>query len=265
MVLKSYKYIKDKLIYKFKKKVKFKIKKFYANFLNNWGNNFVESKYGIKFKKNWIDSTFRIYINASYGYFFWDFLTSISKKFIFIDIGSNQGLYSICAAKNNFCSKVYSFEPVYSTFLYLRENISINNMSDKCYLINKGIGNKAGNLDIFINEAHSGVATIREKDIDEDYQKKEKIELIDHNILNSLIKNEKKLDIIVKVDVEGYEEKVFETLIKTNFFKKIKNIFYEIDERWVNPEILKDILKKEGFTEFSQIGKGRHYDVLAKK
>ena len=81
----------------------------------------IKSKYGIIFKENFEDKTFNFCIKASYGFYFWDLLSGISNNFIFIDIGANQGLYTICAAKNKFCSEVYSFEPVNDPYLLLIE------------------------------------------------------------------------------------------------------------------------------------------------
>ena len=195
---------------------------------------------------------------------FWDFLSNISTNFVFIDIGSNQGLYTICAGKNKFCSRVYSFEPVNSTFKLLVENVSINNINDKCNLINKAISDQAGHLNISLNTNHTGKATFRNLEWFEVFYKKEKIEAIDEN-LNILIKDKKDTQIIIKVDVEGHEEKVFQTLIKSNLFKKVKFVFYEVDEKWTNPKKLQDLLMKEGFAEFNKIGNGSHYDVIANR
>ena len=120
-------------------RAKYKLLKFFQNLQQIFSKNYVKSKYGIIFKKNWKDQTFRFYINASYGYFFWNFLSDISNEFIFIDIGSNQGLYTICAAKNKFCSEVYSFEPINSTFSLLAKNVVKNKVSKKCRLLKKAI------------------------------------------------------------------------------------------------------------------------------
>lgn len=238
--------------------------KIFYNLKQFFSSEIISSKYGIRFKKNWIDRTFRIYIEASYGYFFWDFLSGISTEFIFIDIGSNQGLYTICAAKNKFCNAVYSFEPIDSTYFLLSENVSINKTSDKCHLFNKAISDQAGEFQISINKIHSGAATLRQLD-KKNLNKKENIKTINHKNLNNIIKNEKNSKIILKVDVEGFEEVVFKTLIKSNFFNKISTIFYEVDEKWVKPKILKKMLIEQGFTEFIKKGNGRHYDIFAKR
>ena len=117
------------------------IRSFLINKIKN-KKNFTKSKYGIYFKNNWNDVTFKFYIKANYGFFYWHRLKSIANNFIFLDIGANQGLYTIGAAKNPNCKKVYSFEPVKNTFLLLKENVRFNKVFDKCLLLKKGIGSK---------------------------------------------------------------------------------------------------------------------------
>ena len=225
----------------------------------------IRSKYGVFFKKNWKDLTFIFYINASYGYFYWNRISSISQRFIFIDIGANQGLYTICAASNNYCDKVYAFEPVKNTFSYLKENTFINNLNKKCILINKGISDKKKTIDVSINRNHSGAANLRNGHNEGNEYNKEKIDLINFKELNDLVKYEKGTKIIVKIDVEGHEESVLKTLVLSDLINDINEILYEVDEDWVDPNILSNLLKIKGFNKFTKVGKNKHYDVLAQK
>ena len=265
MIFKLYKFIRKEGFSKIIPRVKCELLKFFQNLQQIFSKNYVKSKYGIMFKKNWKDQTFRFYIKASYGYFFWNFLSEISDQFIFIDIGSNQGLYTICAAKNQFCSEVYSFEPINSTFSLLTKNVFINKVNDKCRLFKKAISDQTGLLDLSVKDNHSGAATIREGNRSEGYNKKETIETVDQTILNNFFNKKKDFQIILKIDVEGYEETVIKTFIKSNFFNRVTTIFYEVDENWVNPKKLEDLLREKGFTGFLKKGNGSHYDVFAKK
>jgi hypothetical protein len=54
-------------------------------------------------------------------------------------------------------------------------------------------------------------------------------------------------------------------LMKSNFAKFISSVFYECDERWVNPEDIKSILISYGFTSFLKVGTGYHYGTMASK
>ena len=91
MFFKFYKIIKKILPVKLKDI----FKNTYIYLLRISGQNIVKSRYGILLKKNWSDPTFNFIVRASYGHYFWDFLSNISKNFIFIDIGSNQGLKNL--------------------------------------------------------------------------------------------------------------------------------------------------------------------------
>ena len=225
----------------------------------------IRSKYGILFKKNWPDLTFIFYINASYGYYYWDRISSMPRKFIFVDIGANQGLYTICAAKNKFCKRVYAFEPVKKTFSFLKENTSINEVNHKCNLINKGISDKSEIMNLSLIKNHSGAANIRSNRINNNCEKREKIDLINFQELNKLFKCLDDIPLIVKIDVEGHEEKVIKTLILSDFINNIMEIFYEVDEKWIDPINLKNLLISKGFSKFTKIGRDKHYDVLAQR
>jgi len=59
---------------------------------------YVKSFYGPLMFENWRDVTFRFCIRGSYGTVFSDYLKNYTKPFCFIDIGANQGLYSLIGA-----------------------------------------------------------------------------------------------------------------------------------------------------------------------
>ena len=42
-------------------------------------------------------------------------------------------------------------------------------------------------------------------------------------------------------------------------------IFYEVDEKWVDPINLRNLLISKGFRKFTKIGREKHYDVLAQR
>ena len=225
----------------------------------------IKSHYGPLFHSNYRDKTFNFYICASYGYYYWDHITNKQDKFIFLDIGSNQGLYAICASYNKNCHKVYAFETVKNTFKLLQKNIALNNLDSKCELISKAVSNKSGETTISIKPTHSGAASIsKEQDIGSENIVNEKILSIDGEDLANIINFDKSSSIIVKIDVEGFEKSVILGLISSPFIENIDEIFYEINERWVNPSEIENLLSNVGFAKFEKIGDGKeHYDVLA--
>ena len=62
--------------------------------------NITKSAYGVKLHSKWGDATFNLCLSGTYGYFFSDFLNNIEKPTNFVDIGANQGIYTLIASKN---------------------------------------------------------------------------------------------------------------------------------------------------------------------
>src|SRR3546814_8757450 len=71
----------------------------------------VTSRYGVKLRANWRDRTFQYCRAATYGRDLSGFLAAQDSPFAFVDIGANQGLYSLLAARNPPCARVIAFEP----------------------------------------------------------------------------------------------------------------------------------------------------------
>ena len=60
-----------------------------------------------------------------------DLLAAIDKPFAFIDIGANQGLFSLVAARNPNCQKIVALEPVPTTYAKLQANLALNGLDDR--------------------------------------------------------------------------------------------------------------------------------------
>merc|ERR1711966_248044 len=102
--------------------------------------------------------------------------------------------------------------------------------------------------------------------ISETNNKIETIEAISYIELDNLISNQDKARLIVKIDVEGYEMNVITELLKTQVAKEISEIYFEIDERWVDYNDIEILLKTNGFKNFSKTHTDtKHYDVYASK
>lgn len=233
--------------------------------LQNFGKSEVVSSYGVLMSKNWLDATFRFCITGAYGNFFFNYLEKQTELFVFLDIGANQGLYTLIANKNPNCTKVIAFEPVSSTFSLLEQNIRINDAVEKCFTVKKGLGEQANSLTIRIPKNHSGAATISAHLNDASTKcLEETIEIVSSDYLNELEISETE-NIIVKIDVEAQEESVLKALAESLIFEKIQALFYEINEVWVDPKKLEDFLIGRGFKYFQKIGSGKHYDVFASR
>ena len=231
--------------------------------LKFFGLTYVPSRYGFYFKKNWNDVTFKFYIKASYGFFLFDLLLKHDDKFIFFDIGANQGVYTLAADKNPLCQQVFAFEPVAKTFNLLKSNVDKNSGSNKVHLVDAAISDTQGTSDVIFEEHHSGCATLANTNSASGLI--QKIKTINSAELNKLNIPDH-IEIIVKIDVEGHEQVVIEELTKLKYWLQITVVFYEIDTRWSSSAKIEQILRENGFNYFKKIGGGKnHYDVLASR
>lgn len=123
------------------------------------------------------------------------------------DIGANIGYYSCLFAKLvGETGKVYSFEPAKSTYEFLKDQIQLNNFTNITPL-RLGLGSKIESVPLYYNQpgAGEGTASIKYtagKSNQEDIQ----IETIDH------LCSQQRIEIpdFVKIDVEGFQQEVFE-------------------------------------------------------
>jgi len=212
-------------------------------------------------RANWDDETFNLCINATYGYFLSNLLLAEKSEFVFWDIGSNQGLYSLIAAKNSQCNAIIAFEPVSKTFYLLRENAERNGLSEKISLVNAAISNSRGTAKIALQDKHSGAASLGDAEVE--LGMSEEIRTINAEDLNDF--EATGMNIIVKVDVEGHEQTVIGELVKSRHADDISSIFYEIDERWADADAIEQLLRAADFSHFEKIGSGHHYDILASR
>ena len=220
--------------------------------------------YGIYLTPAYHDKTFEYCFKGTYGAQLSDHLANITEELIFLDIGANQGLYSVLAGKNPAVKKVYSFEPNQVIVPRLTNNLKINQIQT-FEIIPAAISNLTGELSLHTIDGHTGKSTLRAVgNQNKTLSTVKTIQTINHEVLNKRIP-EQPLNGI-KIDVEGHEEVVIQELVKCNFFKHTQWVFCEIDEKWINPENIYLLLKKEGFTRFERIGNHpTHYDVMMRR
>lgn len=137
------------------------------------------------------------------------------KKFLkpgdtFIDIGANMGLFSLYAAKIvGELGRVHSFEPTPETYIWLEENILLNNLDGIIRSNNVGLSESRGFLKLNISDSGKDAWNTFASDskINFGYQLDIEVETLDNYILENSIDV---VDInLVKIDVEGWELKVF--------------------------------------------------------
>jgi len=231
--------------------------------------SYCRSYYSPFFLSNYGDKTFKYYITGTYGNYFSDLLKNDSSIDVFFDIGANQGLYTIIAAHNKDIHKVYSFEPNKKIFDFLSANSSYNACSTNVELFNLGISNETGFVDLSILLNHSGAGEIINRI---DQQKNsfshsvERVQVVGYEWLNEKIDVKKNDKIGVKIDVEGHEYSVLETLTKAKMWENIVWIFFEINPLKLDLELTLNLMKNNGFYEVKRIYKDDiQFDILMKR
>jgi FkbM family methyltransferase len=129
--------------------------------LGGEGTGFSRSAYGVLMKTNWRDRTFIYCRFAVYGHGLSDYLKGLTQPFVFLDIGANQGLYSLIAGQNPHCTGAIALEPVPDTFERLSLNINANNLQGKVQAVQAALSSQAGTARIVFDAAHSGLASLR--------------------------------------------------------------------------------------------------------
>tara|TARA_E500000178_G_scaffold82733_1_gene80955 strand:- start:6583 stop:7377 length:795 start_codon:yes stop_codon:yes gene_type:complete len=226
-MIKSYNYIIHIISLILSKIFKFKEVSLYNLFIRLSIGKFKFSKYGVLLhNQSFNENTYKFCMGGAYGDEYSNYLKNYPKKFIFLDIGSNIGLYSCVASRSNFCKKIYSFEPLKFMCKVIQINFRLNAVKGK--IIDAGIYSQNTKKDIFFDPNHTGVSSIIKKK-NKYYKKRFKCEFINYQKLDKIFIKDKITNYLVKIDVEGVEKIVIQELIKTKNFKYVSSIWIEIN------------------------------------
>ena len=219
--------------YKFMKISNQKVQFFVPNSLVNWR---VETFYSKEPETmEWIDSFNK------------------NQKFIFWDIGSNIGLYSIYNAIKNQNSKTISFEPSTSNLRVLSRNISLNNLQNKIEIMPLALTNQ-NNIFLNMNEKNfveGGALNSFGETYNfegKQFEAEMKYKTFGTSIDYIIEKNILEIPDYIKVDVDGIEHLILKGGERVLKDKKLKSMLIEINENFVEQynDIL-NIMKDSGF------------------
>ena len=125
----------------------------------------------------------------------------IEKNDVVFDIGGNYGWYSIHIAKKFPLTEIYSFEPVPSTYLTLKDNIVINEV-ENIKAINIGFSNEVGEFNFYCDPNLTVNASLNNVNDNSNAIKIIcKVDVLDRFVMSNFID---KIDFI-KCDIEGAE------------------------------------------------------------
>lgn len=227
----------------------------------NAGPRAVRSVYGVRMQANWADRTFAYCLYGTYGPYLADLLASIDRPFAFLDIGANQGLFSLIAAKNPLCERIVALEPVPATHSLLEANLALAGLEGRAAALNVGLSDTAGRHSITINPVHSGQASLEAHMAERSDCRSIEIELVTMAELEAHLPPG--LPLFVKIDVEGHEPIIIEELLASHHAARVMGIFYEHDNRWTDNASIARALYRAGFAKLKRYGRGKHFDVLA--
>jgi FkbM family methyltransferase len=215
-------------------------------------NGYTLSNYGVWMLNNYLDKTFQLSI-MGYRNNLEKILLSINQPLIFLDIGANQGVFSLVAAKNMSFVEIHAFEPNLKLTSYLESNFLMNKVNS--FFIHKvAIGPQSTSISFFVPENHSGNGRVSSKT-------NMQVVSVNRDYLNKVFIQSNKF-YFIKIDVEGSERNVLYELFNSNINLCIKYIFIEINTKFSKEDFLIEILRSNDFYEVSRSGNGVSYDAL---
>jgi len=174
---------------------------------------------------------------------------------IAIDIGMNVGLASLALANNRNVEKVYAFEPFKAPYLRARQNFDLNpTLSVKIDARNYGLSDKQEDIEVLSEELQTIARSVRGSATG----RLEKIQVREAGSeLKGLIAGAKlqRLGVVLKVDCEGSEFPIFESLEREDLFKDVDAVMMEWHKFWSKDKTQDDLIRplvKAGFLVFDQ-------------
>jgi FkbM family methyltransferase len=158
---------------------------------------------------------------------------NINNEDIVIDIGAHIGLFSLFVSQYCKNGKIFSYEPIEKNFRILKENIELNKIKNVIYF-NSAVSNQSNKLKIFIDSDDSAHSIFES---DRDF-----IEVNSTTIKSIFDENKIKKCNLLKLDCEGAEYQIIESIPK-EYFLKIDKMIIEYHIANENPELYKKLIQ----------------------
>ena len=175
---------------------------------------------------------------------------SKNNKIFFIDCGSNFGFYSLFSASLSINNKIISLEASPQTYKDQKENIIINNFKN-IQLLNLAVSEKDDQILKLTESKNDWESSISHSDFDKIYETKIKTITID-TIINK--NNITDFDLIIKLDIEGYEMYAIEGALKSikNYNPLIIIEFskYMQNNNYYNFDFMRNFIKNFNYSIF---------------
>lgn len=215
----------------------------------------------LNFSFNWVNEA-QLYVNKSEAMVTHTYYTGLLEysdmlftlRFLrsqdnFLDIGANSGLYTVLASKCGQANSL-SIEPIPNTFERLQKNCLLNGLAKKTILKNIALGNEAGKLKMTANfdaTNHIVLGETNEANLE-----------VEVSTVDLVCEQHNFSPIFIKLDVEGFEEKVLEGANKILSSSDLKIVLVECNESGlkygIDDETVSKRLMDYGFEPFSYNG-----------
>ena len=189
-----------------------------------------------------------------------DILTPV----VMIDIGMNVGFASLMFASKPNVVAVYAFEPLQVTFQQAQRSFELNpNCSKKIQSEKVGLAGSARTADAFFNRDLKGSSSLFKKtkcSAEADGTVQEKIQLkSSKEALNVILNKHHNAPVVAKIDCEGAEYEILESLAESGLLSKFTVFMIEWHRfsEGQSPVRLVELLRQAGFVSFtSDCGSG---------
>jgi FkbM family methyltransferase len=178
-----------------------------------------------------------------------------NEKMVVIDIGANIGTSCLFFSKMDNVEKIYAYEPVPDTFEQAKLNLELNKEISKVTKLNNfGLG-KSNRDEVFLFDrnvkGNTGVRGAMSSSFKADNVVETKVMIKNAaEQIDAVITANPNSKIIVKMDCEGGEYEIFESLSESGVITKIDYLMMEWHDK--GAEVLEEVLLKNGFMCFSQ-------------
>ena len=158
----------------------------------------------------------------------------ISNDDVIIDVGAHIGLFALFASQ--FCKngKIFCYEPIKENYKILIENIEMNQIQN-IFPNNLAVTKETSRVKIFLNDDQSGHSMF--------IQNKNFVEVDSKSLSDIFIDNGIKECDFLKLDCEGAEYEIVESL-SADLFTKINKTVIEYHMVDTKPELLEQLINK---------------------
>lgn len=191
-------------------------------------------------------------------------LSSLTPGGVFLDVGSNLGMFAMFAARVVGPSGlVYAFEPETRAYERLSENIQLNRV-DNVKAFKQGLSDTQKQSNLLLAEEDRVSQSSR---ISEAVGNSEVVEIVSYDFL---VENQQfPIPTVVKIDIEGHEFAALQGMRQALSDPLCVSLFCEVHPadlpRGISLEIVLELIKACGFDKMSTAERGMQVHVTARR